>query len=87
MRRPEGDAFGNLRDDLAIVRLAFLEGEFQADFIVLRPTFGQRLEQRCRLYAALGVEFGGKGPVPPLSIRLCLMWMIGDTGGTARAQA
>ncbi|MGO8105723.1 aminotransferase, partial [Rhizobium leguminosarum] len=26
----------------------------------------QGLEQRCRLYAAFGVEFGGKGPVPAL---------------------
>jgi hypothetical protein len=42
MRRPEGDAFGDLRDDLAIVRLTFLERKFEADFIVLRPTLGKR---------------------------------------------
>jgi len=34
MRRPEGDAFGNLRHDLPVVRLALLEAEFEADFVV-----------------------------------------------------
>ena len=44
MRRPEGNALGNLRDDLPVVRLAFLEREFEADFVVLRPAFGKSLE-------------------------------------------
>lgn len=31
---PEGDAFRNLRDDLPVIRLAFLEAEFKTDLVV-----------------------------------------------------
>src|SRR5690606_40411285 len=66
MRRPECNAFRNSGNDLAVVRLALLEGEFQADLIVLRTAFGKGLQQRLWLDATLGVEFGSEGAVAAL---------------------
>jgi hypothetical protein len=49
MRSPEGDAFSNGGDDIAIVRFAFLEGKLKADFIVRRAALQERYQQRLGL--------------------------------------
>src|SRR5690606_7662550 len=66
MRCPEGDAFGDLCNDLPVVRLALLEGEFEADLVVNRAAFSEGLEKRLRLDAPPGVEFGGERPMAAL---------------------
>ena len=66
MGRPEGHAFGDLRDDLPIIGLALLEAEFQADLVVGGAALGQRGQQGFGLNAPHGVEFRRKGPVPAL---------------------
>src|SRR4051812_15634675 len=66
VRRPERDALGDLRDHLAVVRLALLEGELEADLVVLRPALGEGGEERLGMDAAPGVEGGGEGAVAAL---------------------
>ena len=66
MRRPEGNAFGDLRHHLPVVRFAFLEAQFEADLIVLRPALGKCLQQRFGMNSALRVELGREGPVAAL---------------------
>src|SRR5690606_10959481 len=63
---PVSHAFCNLRDYLPVVRLALLEGEFEADFVVDCTTLGKGLEQRFGLNAAPGVEFRSEGAVSTL---------------------
>ncbi len=64
MRCPERNAFSDLRNPLPVIRLTFLKGKFETDFIVHCAALRQRLEQWLRTDTPLGVEFGGKRPVP-----------------------
>src|SRR3954467_5172717 len=52
VRRPEGDAFGDLADHLPVLRLALLEAQLQADLVVDRAAFGKGRQQRPGLDAA-----------------------------------
>ena len=64
-----------------------LKRELEADLVVPRAALGEGREQRLRLDAAPALNAAVNGRWPPLSISDCLMWMIGETFGTARAQA
>ena len=52
MRGPEGHAFGDMGDHLTVIRVAFLERQFQTDFIVHPAALPER-QPYPSLYLAL----------------------------------
>ena len=52
VRCPKRDAFCDIRHDLAVGGFTLFETQFKADFVILRVTACQRLQQRLRLNTA-----------------------------------
>ena len=87
MRGPEFNRFCYLGNDFAIIGFTFFKRQLKTDLIVGTTTTFKGVQQWFRMDAALRVNSAVKGRWPPLSIKACFIWIIGETFGTAYAQA